>query len=96
MIEAITRATIARVVYEWAIGRGCEYLFDEAPTSIRDRCNHTTDAILSAIEQEGFVVVPKEPTPEMVEAAARYCIDPFFTCAWEAAIQAHHRESIRL
>lgn len=61
-----------------------------------------SQAALSAIEQEGFVVVPKEPTEAMLEAIGsrelgcrRDCTVGRHRAAgiWQAMIQAH-RESI--
>lgn len=37
---------IARTFYEWGIGRGNDFGWNDAPKSIRDRCYHAADAAL--------------------------------------------------
>ena len=63
------RERIARAIEDkadaWAAGEGCDELLDWAP----DYRNALADAALAAIEASGtHVVVPAEPTEEMIEA----------------------------
>jgi hypothetical protein len=45
------------------------------------------DAVLTAIEAAGFVVVPKEPTSEMLDAVSGY-LSPHPLACWQAMIAA--------
>lgn len=50
--RAVSREEVAKLFFEWGPGRGTECGFADAPTSIRDRCNHFSDAIIALIGGE--------------------------------------------
>ncbi len=62
-LDVMARAAYARVnsVENWDAGR--------ADADLADMINADMSAALTALEAAGFAIVPREPTPRMIEAA---------------------------
>lgn len=66
---------IARTFYEWGIGRGNDFGWDEAPTSIRDRCYHAADAAMRGIALLESSIIPKDGLREQaIIEAKKLCL----------------------
>ncbi len=59
--------TPEEIIYE-AVGEGCWSDLPDTPTEI-------TTSVLEALASHGYVIVPKTPTPAMLEAGAEEPVD---------------------
>lgn len=80
--------------YELTDGKGKFWMYPKRSTERIDRPSVFEEAALRLAVPDGFVVVPREPTPEMLDAGwaegAKLCESgaPDFAAAWTAMLAA--------